>query len=403
MATINRDTVAQDQIRRKQALLAEAQKRGLLGGGSPLNSNLNTTGRLGTALQNIANPFLQMGGINPPAVVQPQGSDLNAVLQKARIERELEMLYPSATDRLAQIRLEEIERQRMGNTPNISQAEQPSMSGTIPQETVSQETDQAYPESTPTGQQYIRVFKGYDEYGIPQYDIKTDTISQAREEAKIQTQKEVESARKKAQLTTQQDLTNASLKIDNTLDSFFDVAKRTYELSGVKPGPVAGVITKVLGETKANEFYSGFSGGLVEYASAIGRISIPGARATRLIGLFKKTAPTTFDTIESGIQTSADSFRSALSTDMSRNPDEYIPGYSKMSKEQQLEANKQLSAQLRMFEEKYKYGMLTKIWSKDRDMLKPETVAEIERKISYDPKNKTFAYRLSDGTYQEIQ
>lgn len=187
----------------------------------------------------------------------------------------------------------------------------------------------------------------------------------------LETSKQVRTQKEKDILKAEQDFTNATLKIDNTFDSFLDVVERTREITGVEPGVISGSITSILGRTRANEFFQGFKGGLTEYAAAIGRIAIPGARATRLVNLFKGTAPTTFDTIASGIQTSADSFRNGLATDMSRNPEAYIKGFTKLNKTEQREATAKLTVMLQGFEDTFKEGLLRRAFNKN-PLLVPE-------------------------------
>ena len=57
------------------------------------------------------------------------------------------------------------------------------------------------------------------------------------------------------------------------------------------------------------EFQEAFKGAQPEYAAAIGRMAVPGARSVRLIDLFKKGAPSVWSSIPSGIINSARSAR----------------------------------------------------------------------------------------------
>ena len=139
-------------------------------------------------------------------------------------------------------------------------------------------------------------------------------LAQKQAEADLEVNKQVKAQKQKDIADTRQDLTNARLKIGTAFDSWLDVVDRTKRISGTDPGIFGGVITEVLGKTKANEYVNAFKGGLVEYAAAVGRIAIPGARAVRMIDLFKSTAPTTFDTVPSAIATSALSFRAVVCT-----------------------------------------------------------------------------------------
>ncbi len=194
----------------------------------------------------------------------------------------------------------------------------------------------------------------------------------------------VESQKQKDILKASQDLVNAELKIDNTFDSWLDTVNRTMELTGAEPGIIGGSITAVLGKTKANEFYEGFVGGITEYAAAVGRIAIPGARATRIINLFKETAPGTFSSISSGIQTTVDSLRNALATDMSREPDAYITGYSKMNKKEQQIARKEMTKQLQQFERDTKEGLYKRAYNKNPLLVPKNMRGKIKKSLEGD-------------------
>lgn len=196
--------------------------------------------------------------------------------------------------------------------------------------------------------------------------------------------KAVETKRAKDQLTTEQDLLNVDLKIDNSFDSFLDVVESTKDITGAGPGIIGGTFSKVLGAVKANEFVEGFEGGLIEVAAATGRIAIPGARATRLVDLFKKTGISINDNIESAVVTSADSFRNGITTDMSRNPNQYIEGYSSMNKEQRREARVGLKDQAREFEKVYKDTLFKRVYKRNPDLLQEKTRNRIKDSLGAD-------------------
>lgn len=206
---------------------------------------------------------------------------------------------------------------------------------------------------------------------------KITNLDALKEKEGIKAEGQTDAQRQKDVLKSTQDLLNAELKIDNQLDNFVDVAERTMDLTGVSPGILSGLASKVLGATKVNEFYAGFVGGEVEYAAAIGRMAIPGARAVRMVDLFKKSAPTSFDTIESGIQNSADSFRNALSTDMSRNPHQYL-GIDKSVKVDRGH-NEKLKQQLAEFERLFVDGMQRKVFERNPLLLKETTRRKLEQ------------------------
>lgn len=180
----------------------------------------------------------------------------------------------------------------------------------------------------------------------------------------------------KDQLQTSQDLLNVDLKIDNSFDTFLDVANRTMELTKAGPGVIGGTFSSVLGALKANEYVEGFEGSLIEVAAAVGRVAIPGARATRLVDLFKNTGISINDTIESAVATSADSFRNAVATDMSRNAKEYLtPEQQKLPRRQQTEF---LKESLREFERTYRDTLFRKAYAKNPALLSKDTRQRVE-------------------------
>ena len=217
------------------------------------------------------------------------------------------------------------------------------------------------------------------------------SVKKAEAELKALTEisKQVEAKRQKDKLASEMDLRNAALKINNTLDAFLDVSERTMQLTGVGPGILSGTISNVLGRTKTNQFFSGFRGGLTEYAAAVGRIAIPGARAVRLVNLFKGTAPSEFDTIESAIFTSALSFKNGLGTDMSRNPSAYLfpelsdkdalQTYNELNRFEKLELDKQLNEQLENFQSEYTDGAFKIVFDRNPALLNKDTRLKFEQ------------------------
>ncbi len=207
-------------------------------------------------------------------------------------------------------------------------------------------------------------------------------IAEQQASADIEVNKQVKAQKQKDISDTRQDLTNARLKIGTAFDSWLNVIDRTKRLTGVDPGIFGGAITEVLGKTKANEFVNAFKGGLVEYAAAVGRISMPGARATRLINLFKQTAPTTFDTVPSAIEQSGLSFRNGLSTSMSREPESFLPDFTGSDED----FNK-LDVMLRDFQNTYREGLMKLAFDKN-----PELVpADIRRRLESESRGEIVA------------
>jgi len=186
-------------------------------------------------------------------------------------------------------------------------------------------------------------------------------------------------------------LRSSKLKLGNSLRSFIDVGRRTEQLvPGVKPGVLGGSISFILGKTKLNEFVRGFVGGLTEVAAAVGATAIPNARAVRLVSLFKGTGIGRFDTIESGVQTTADSIVNGMSGDMAAAPWEYIFGnlpterqakaeWDKLTRNEQTEiVDTVLPQMLENFEDAFVSESLNTIFDEDPQLLGDRTIKRIE-------------------------
>jgi len=220
--------------------------------------------------------------------------------------------------------------------------------------------------------------------------------SEKQEEAEAKAQASLRSAQLKDVEKRKVNLRSSKLKLGNSLRSFVDVGRRTEKLvPGVKPGVIGGSISAVLGATKKNEFVRGFVGGLTEVAAAVGATAIPNARAVRLVSLFKGTGIGRFDTVESGIQTTADSIVNGISGDMAAAPWEYIFGdlpnerqskakWDSLTREQQTQiVDKELPILLEKFEDDFVREALGTIFDEDSQLLGDETVQRIgsERQV----------------------
>lgn len=156
-------------------------------------------------------------------------------------------------------------------------------------------------------------------------------------------------------------MSSGDLKLDITLTEFFKFAKEQQDLLGLPAGPLAGSITKIVSAMSAenkNKFLASFEGSRIELAAFVGRNAMPGTRAARIIELFKKTTPSPFDTIGSGIRNAAVSWGQAITTDFGPNTNEYIPGYSDMSISEQDTARRDIlkpyvAEQINLFEDNY--------------------------------------------------
>lgn len=156
-------------------------------------------------------------------------------------------------------------------------------------------------------------------------------------------------------------LSSGDLKLDLTLGEFFKFGKEQQELLGLPAGPLAGALSKITSAVSAeakNRFLAAFEGSRIELAAFVGRNAMPGTRAARIIDLFRQTTPSPFDTISSGIRNAAVSWGETIATDFGANRDEYIPGYSDMSIEEQRKARKDIlkpyvNEQIKVFEDTY--------------------------------------------------
>lgn len=190
----------------------------------------------------------------------------------------------------------------------------------------------------------------------------------------VESQKQLNSQILKNREKSKIDTLRAELKIGNTLDSFIDLVKRNQEITGVAPGPLSGLLINILTPTQLNEFRDGFQGGLIEVAAASARISMPGTRAVRAITLFKKTTVSEWETVESAIQTSADSYRNAITTNMGEDPKFYIEDYKNTP-----ENNRRLGLMSRDFEKSFKRMALDEVFNKNPELLLPETRRRLEQ------------------------
>lgn len=217
-------------------------------------------------------------------------------------------------------------------------------------------------------------------FGVPT-EVKSKRVIKIENDLKAQGETATQAA-KEAQ-KAERDFMNADLKIGNTLDSFIDYSERQKEITGLDPGPLSGALSSLItGPLQLNEFRDGLLGGLVEVASASARTSMPGTRAIRAIDIFKKTTVNPFETIESGIQNSADSYRNALTTDMANNPSAYIDGYDEMSRDEKRASNKKLRSIAQDWEKDFVDTSIKEIWKRGKqrgvNLLKPETIKRVE-------------------------
>lgn len=187
--------------------------------------------------------------------------------------------------------------------------------------------------------------------------------------------KQTEADKEKKGQEARSDYTAARLKMDNLFDTWLNMVDRTKQITGLNPGPLAGVTTKILGLTKGNEFVEGFQGGLAEYGAAIGAQAIPGARAVRLVNLFKGTAPSEFSTIASGIENTAHSFKNALAADIARNLEDYFPNLS--NKVLTNDDYDLIRKYILDFDQQYRSGLYKLAYEKNPELIPPEKRIEL--------------------------
>ena len=222
----------------------------------------------------------------------------------------------------------------------------------------------------------------------PKGEVQKD-LFQKGQEAKISVAKETKSKEEKDILTAQQDLTNIGLKSQALFDQFINVVSKNKELIGVGPGALSGAISELFtGKFKINEFVPAFKGGQIEFASAAGRVAIPGARAVRLVTLFKQTAPELFDTTESAADQVSFSFRNALNSFLSRNLQQIRPDYAESLRagdvQRSTEILQEYNQQLDAWQQSFKDSLLKSVLFEEPDLLKEETQARIISTLTED-------------------
>lgn len=212
-------------------------------------------------------------------------------------------------------------------------------------------------------------------------------------ELKVQGEVDAQQAKIRAKILVS--LRSAKLKMGNSLRSFVDVARRTEQLSGIKPGFIAGAINNViLDPLQLNEFIRGFKGGLVEVATSVGATAIPGARAVRLVNVFKKTGIEINQRMPSAVQTTADSMVNSLSSDVAAVPWLYLEEFKdlsdkdaksewdKLSRQEQGDRFNSLEPELQIFEENYRGSAIGEILKTEPQLFRPEEILTAKSNIA---------------------
>lgn len=335
-------------------------------------------GRVGAGLERASNLFLQMGGLKGAETKKPSALDELVKLQAIDIKRAGEERAATKEAREqakferesleAQIGQEAEAQKRAELTGGVTPTE---AAKTAPAEAAA--TQAVTPVQTAQGEQFPTTKATVKTGGVT--ETKEDiglALGVKKAEAGIASDKEVVTAMRKGRIKSKADLFNADLKIGNTSDSWLDTVDFTFRETGLRPGPVAGVATQVLGRTKQNPYFEGFKGGMVEYAAAVGRIAIPGSRAVRIINLFKGTAPDSFSSIASGIQNASDSYRNAVSSDISNAISNNDKSYDPL-----IAAAGTKEDYVRNLEQLYKITMAARVLRKNPDLFPEEEQVEV--------------------------
>ena len=210
----------------------------------------------------------------------------------------------------------------------------------------------------------------YDPLGMKQAEAQ---ISLAEKEAgiPIEVSKQISAQKGKDILKATQNTVSATLKQNVVKRVWLDLLDQENKATGWKPGIGLGMLATVKGKMKWNDFYEAFQGTSNEYAAAVARIAMPNTRAIRAIQLFKAGKPTQFSTIESGVDNMRRTYENIITTEMSRNPEEYVPGFRNTEADREL-----LNAIVKRFGEMYSESMMKETYNKNPNLLKSETISK---------------------------
>jgi len=244
---------------------------------------------------------------------------------------------------------------------------------------------------TETGKYGQQITK-YKTVKSPAYELEQKKQAEIRG-VETGVKKQVLSQEAKKSAETQRLSKTAFTKMDTMFGAWLDTVARTYELTGIKPGPQQAPLTAILGKTRLNEFQEAFKGAQPEYAAAIGRMAVPGARSVRLIDLFKKGAPSVWSSIPSGIINSARSARMQFAGYLATEEGSkalgvpYDPANPLIWKD---EANKIL----RNFEELYKEGLNEMVFMRNPNLLDTQTRNRLNKEFQAEMNRRKLNGRL---------
>lgn len=120
---------------------------------------------------------------------------------------------------------------------------------------------------------------------------------------------------------------NASAKLQLTLENWHKMVQATQDATGVGPGRINGVLSKVGGLTGANPYYEPFKTSLLETEVQLAKLSAPSARiGPDLIKTFGVVAPTEFSNSKEAKNNFVTSLTNAYSTYATSNPEKFPQG-----------------------------------------------------------------------------
>jgi hypothetical protein len=120
---------------------------------------------------------------------------------------------------------------------------------------------------------------------------------------------------------------NASAKLQLTLENWHKMVQATQQATGIGPGRINGLLSKIGGMTGANPYYEPFKTSLLETEVQLAKLSAPSARiGPDLIKTFGVVAPTEFSNTKEAKNNFVTSLTNAYSTYATSNADKFPDG-----------------------------------------------------------------------------
>jgi len=149
-------------------------------------------------------------------------------------------------------------------------------------------------------------------------EIGTSGDAQIDYETKLQEAKEVSKTSTEMSSNTLRMMASSY----TLLDTFLDRADDLQEKHGIKPGLGSGIMGK-LAPQELDAYRDAFIGAGIENAAQVASVSIPSARAVRIVNVFAKSGPGEWSTIESGINNATATWKGAVAKDVVASPSDY--------------------------------------------------------------------------------